>query len=123
MADKLIFPIGFDLESGLKAAQDKFRSVAGQIENAIKRNPVKVPIGFDEATAKRLREEAKDIERALANIKNQYGSGQLKGLSIGFVNTQKEIEGIRRLEAQLQTLQQQRTALVNAGATVEELKR
>lgn len=123
MADKLIFPIGFDLESGLKAAQDKFRSVAGQIENAIKRNPVKVPIGFDEATAKRLREEAKDIERALANIKNQYGSGQLKGLSIGFVNTQKEIEGIRRLEAQLQTLQQQRTALVNAGATVEELKK
>jgi hypothetical protein len=123
MADKLIFPIGFDLESGLKAAEGDFNRVARQIENAIKRNPVKVPIGFDEATAKRLREEAKDIERVLANIKNHYGSGQLKGLSIGFINTQKEIEGIRRLEAQLQTLQQQRTALVNAGATIQELNK
>lgn len=123
MADKLIFPIGFDLESGLKAAEGDFNRVARQIENAIKRNPIKVPIGFDEATAKRLREEAKDIERVLANIKNHYGSGQLKGLSIGFINTQKEIEGIRRLEAQLQTLQQQRTALVNAGATIQELNK
>lgn len=123
MADKLIFPIGFDLESGLKTAQSDFNRVARQIENTIKRNPVKVPIGFDEATAKRLREEAKDIERVLANIKNHYGSGQLKGLSIGFINTQKEIEGIRRLEAQLQTLQQQRTALVNAGATIQELNK
>lgn len=123
MADKLIFPIGFDLEAGLKAAEGDFNRVARQLENAVKKNPVKVPIGFDEATAKRLREEAKDIERVLANIKNHYGSGQLKGLSIGFINTQKEIEGIKRLEAQLQALHQQRTSLVNAGATIEELNR
>lgn len=123
MADKLIFPIGFDLEAGLKAAEGDFNRVARQLENAVKKNPVKVPIGFDEATAKRLREEAKDIERVLANIKNHYGSGQLKGLSIGFVNTQKEIDGIKQLEAQLQALRQQRTSLVNAGATIEELNR
>lgn len=123
MADKLIFPIGFDLEAGLKAAEGDFNRVARQLENAVKKNPVKVPIGFDETTAKRLREEAKDIERVLANIKNHYGSGQLKGLSIGFVNTQKEIDGIKRLEAQLQALRQQRTSLVNAGATIEELNR
>lgn len=123
MADKLIFPIGFDLEAGLKAAEGDFNRVARQLENAVKKNPVKVPIGFDETTAKRLREEAKDIERVLANIKNHYGSGQLKGLSIGFINTQKEIDGIKRLEAQLQALHQQRTSLVNAGATIEELNR
>ena len=123
MADKLIFPIGFDLESGLKTAESDLKRVARQLENAIKKQSIKVPVGLDEATAKKLREEAKDIERVLANIKNNYGSGQLKGLSIGFINTQKEIDGIKKLETQLQALKAQRTSLVNAGATIEELNR
>lgn len=123
MADKLIFPIGFDLEAGLKAAEGDFKHVARQFENAVKRNPVKVPIGFDETTAKHLREETKDIERVLASIKNHYGSGQLKGLSIGFIDTLKEIDGIKKIEERLQSLRQQRTSLINAGATIAELNR
>lgn len=123
MADKLIFPIGFDLESGLKKAESDLLRVSRQIENAIKRQPINVAVGIDKTTANRLREEAKDIERVLANIKNNYGSGQLKGLSIGLIDTTGASEGLKRLEAQLQSLRQQRTSLVNAGATVEELKR
>ena len=123
MADKLIFPIGFDLESGLQTAKNDVGRVARQLEDVIKKTAIKVPVGLDAATAKQLREEAKDIDRVLANIKNNYGSGQLKGLSIGFINTQKEIDGIKRLEIQLQTLREQRTSLVNGGATIEELRR
>lgn len=123
MADKLIFPIGFDLESGLKTAQTDIKRVARQLEDAINKCSIHIPVGLDAATAKQLREEAKDIDRVLANIKNNYGSGQLKGLTIGFVNTQKEIDGIKKLEAQLQALKSQRTSLVNAGATIEELNR
>lgn len=123
MADKLVFPIGFDLESGLKQAQADINRTIKRLEGAIKSQSVKLPVGFDAAMAKKLREEAKDIERVLANIKNHYGNGQLKGLSIGFINTQKELEGIKRLNAQLQSLREQRTSLVNAGATEQELKR
>lgn len=123
MADKLIFPIGFDLESGLKQAQIDINRTVRRLEDAIKSQSVKLPVGFDAVMAKRLREEAKDIERVLANIKNHYGNGQLKGLSIGFINTQKELEGIKRLNAQLQSMREQRTSLVNAGATEQELKR
>ncbi|MCM1295801.1 MAG: hypothetical protein NC311_09695 [Muribaculaceae bacterium] len=123
MADKLVFPIGFDLEAGLKQAQTDITRVVRRLDDAVKNQNVRVPVGFDEAMAKRLRDEAKDIERVLANIKNNYGNGQLKGLSIGFINTQKELDAIKRLQAQLQSMREQRTSLVNAGAMEAELKK
>lgn len=123
MADKLVFPIGFDLEAGLKQAQDDINRTVRALDNAIKNKSVKLSVGFDAAMAKRLREEAKDIDRVLAYIKNNYGKGQLKGLSIGFINTEKEVAQIKNLHAQLQSMREQRTSLVNAGATEQELNR
>ncbi len=122
MADKLIFPIGFDLESGLKQAQTDINRTVRRLEDAIKSQSVKLPVGFDAAMAKKLREEAKDIERVLANI-NHYGNGQLKGLSIGFIDTSKELEALKRLNAKIQELARQRQSLVDGGATEQELKR
>lgn len=123
MADKLIFPIGFDLESGLKQAETDIKRISHQIESVIKNKPINIPVGFDAATAQKLRNEAKDIERVLADIKNNYGNGQLKGLTIGLIDTSREVQAIKQIETKLRELQQQRASLVNGGATVEELGR
>lgn len=44
MADKLIFPIGFDLEGGVREVQKNWKTYQAQMQKTIDRNPLKVKI-------------------------------------------------------------------------------
>lgn len=47
MADKLIFPIGFDLESGIKAAEGKADNLLRQLEHRMNQHPLQVKVEMD----------------------------------------------------------------------------
>ena len=48
MSDKLIFPIGFDLDEGVKEASKQWKSTyRKQMQDAIDKNPIKVKIDFE----------------------------------------------------------------------------
>ena len=48
MSDKLIFPIGFDLDEGVKEASKQWKSTyREQMQDAIDKNPIKVKIDFE----------------------------------------------------------------------------
>lgn len=44
MADKLIFPIGFDLEGGVREVQKNWKTYQAQMQKTVDRNPLKVKI-------------------------------------------------------------------------------
>lgn len=66
MADKLIFPIGFDLESAVKEAGKEWDSTyAAKLEKLLAKRPVKVGLDFDTKKLKNL----DDVKRRLAELK------------------------------------------------------
>jgi len=52
MAGNLIFPIGFDIEAGVKAAEKNADKYLRQLENAIKSRPVKLDVAINAGDGK-----------------------------------------------------------------------
>lgn len=66
MADNLIFPIGFDLESAVKEAGKEWDSAyAAKLEKLLAKRPVKVELDFDTKKLNNL----DDVKRRLAEVK------------------------------------------------------
>lgn len=66
MADNLIFPIGFDLESAVKEAGKEWDSAyAAKLEKLLAKRPVKVGLDFDTKKLNNL----DDVKRRLAEVK------------------------------------------------------
>ncbi|OKY84368.1 MAG: hypothetical protein BHV69_10125 [Bacteroidales bacterium 52_46] len=66
MADNLIFPIGFDLESAVKEAGKEWDSAyAAKLEKLLAKRPVKVELDFDTKKLNNL----DDVKRRLAELK------------------------------------------------------
>ena len=82
--DKLIFPIGFDLEGGVKEASKKWKSTyQKQLQDTLDKTPLKVKLDLDNDALKSLskmsssvKSETKKTEDALSGLKQQ-----LKALS------------------------------------------
>lgn len=47
MADNLIFPIGFDLEKGVKDAQEQMDSVLRRMQKTVDGKPLTIPMSLD----------------------------------------------------------------------------
>ena len=84
MSEKLIFPIGFDLEEGVKEASKKWKSTyQKQLQDTLDKTPLKVKLDLDNDALKSLskmsssvKSETKKTEDALSGLKQQ-----LKALS------------------------------------------
>lgn len=82
--DKLIFPIGFDLEEGVKEASKEWKSAyQKQLQDTIDKTPLKVKLDLDNEALKALskmsssvKSETKKTEDAIGGLKHQ-----LKALS------------------------------------------
>lgn len=88
MADRLIFPIGFDLNAGIEqAARDWEKSYAGRLSNLIKKNPVKVKLRIDVTDPKAL----EDVKRRIKELRLEPITPETKA-------------AIKELAAELRTL-------------------
>lgn len=84
MSEKLIFPIGFDLEEGVKEASKEWKSTyQKQLQDTVDKTPLKVKLDLDNEALKALskmsssvKSETKKTEDAIGGLKHQ-----LKALS------------------------------------------
>lgn len=106
MADKLMFPIGFDLKTGIEqAAKDWEKSYAGRLANLIKKNPVKVKLKIDVTDPKAL----EDVKRRIESLKLEPITPETKAAI-------KELAAeLRTLAAALKEVQKYSTGRVTAS--------
>ncbi|WP_290437743.1 tape measure protein [Muribaculum intestinale] len=81
--DKLIFPIGFDLEKGVKEAQNDVDGYLRRIANAVKKHPITVKVQVDtksglsdtvKAETKRAAKELTGFKKEIAEINRQWNA-------------------------------------------------
>lgn len=99
MADKLMFPIGFDLESAVKnATQDWEKTYQKKLETAIGKKPVAVKLTFDTKLDK-----LEDVKKRLAQLKIEPITPETKSaiqtLTRELQSLAKALEKIQKLNA------------------------
>lgn len=107
MADKLIFPIGFDLEGGVREVQKNWKTYQAQMQKTIDRNPLKVKIelfskDLNIADLKEYVKLGKEVARANREIAKARGENALAAQRESRARVQEaiELDQIRQKKAQ-----------------------
>ena len=100
MADNLIFPIGFDLEKGVKEAMGQADVVLRRLQKTIDGRPLTIPINFDPSRfttfESALRGSIQHITSDANNLKATFENLISGG---GLNNINKTTEAMRALES------------------------
>lgn len=124
MADKLIFPIGFDLESGVEQVEKDWTNVQKRLQKTIDKNPLKLDLklsskDLDIAGLKeyiRLANEAGKANKELAKARSEVALARQRE-SRTRVQEATELDQIRQRQAQAEMAEIRLTNAKNNGAT------
>ena len=110
--DKLIFPVGFDLDSAVKKAESEWISkYQAQLSKAIEGKPLSVKVGFD---AKQL-DNIEDVQKRLSQIKLMPVTDETKGAIQSLVKELKNLEKILKRIDKLNAANAKGNASANAA--------
>ena len=110
--DKLIFPVGFDLDSAVKKAESEWISkYQAQLSKAIEGKPLSVKVGFD---AKQL-DNIEDVQKRLSQIKLMPVTDETKGAIQSLVKELKNLEKILKRIDELNAANAKGNASANAA--------
>jgi len=113
--DRLMFPIGFDLDSATKNAEQEWGSTyASKLEKAIQKRPIKIKLSYD---VKQL-DNLDAVQKRLKELKLAPVTPETKGAISSLVSELKKLETIL---VKIQSLNQ-KSALISAKATTEEAR-
>ena len=124
MADKLIFPIGFDLEEGAKQVEKDWANVQKRLQKTIDKNPLKLDLklsskDLDISGLKeyiRLANEAGKANKELAKARSEVALARQRE-SRTRVQEATELDQIRQKQAQAEMAEIRLTNAKNNGAT------
>ena len=113
--DRLIFPIGFDLDSATNDAEKEWVSTyAGKLEKALQKRPIKIKLSYD---VKQL-DNLEAVQKRLKELKLAPVTPETKGAISSLVSELKKLESIL---TKIQSLNQ-KSALISAKAATEEAR-
>lgn len=113
--DRLMFPIGFDLDSATKGAiNDWDKTYADKLEKAIQKRPIKIKLSYD---VKQL-DNLDAVQKRLKELKLAPVTPETKGAISSLVSELKKLETIL---VKIQSLNQ-KSATVSAKAATEEAR-
>lgn len=113
--DRLMFPIGFDLDSATKDAENEWDSkYAAQLEKALQKRPIKIKLSYD---VKQL-DNLEAVQKRLKELKLAPVTPETKGAISSLVSELKKLESIL---TKIQSLNQ-KSALISAKAATEEAR-
>ena len=112
MAEKLIFPVGFDLDAAVKEAADAWASkYQAQLEKAIQKKPLNVRVGFD---AKQLN-NLEAVQKRLAEVKLMPITPETREAIKSLVRELKNLETILKRIDRLNAANARSTASASAA--------
>ena len=115
MAEKLIFPVGFDLDAAVKEAADAWASkYQAQLEKAIQKKPLNVRVGFD---AKQLN-NLEAVQKRLAEVKLMPITPETREAIKSLVRELKNLETILKRIDRLNAANARSTASASAATAL-----
>ena len=124
MAEKLIFPIGFDLEDGVKQVEKDWANVQKRLQKTIDKNPLKLDLklsskDLDISGLKEYIKLANDASKANRELSKARSDAALAAQRESRARVQKETEQaqIRQKNAQAELSEIRLTRAKNEGAT------
>ena len=116
MSEKLIFPIGFDLEEGVRQVQKDWKKHQPEIQKTIDRNPLKLKLelsakGFNNSELKKIIGLSKEIAKANREIAKTRSANALAAQRESRQRVQEatELDQIRQKKAQAITAEERAT--------------
>ena len=124
MAEKLIFPIGFDLEEGVKQVEKDWANVQKRLQKTIDKNPLKLDLKLSSKDLDitglkeyiRLANEAGKANKELAKARSEVALARQRE-SRTRVQEATELDQIRQRQAQAEMAEIRLTNAKNNGAT------
>lgn len=124
MADKLIFPIGFDLEEGAKQVEKDWANVQKRLQKTIDKNPLKLDLKLSSEDLDitglkeyiRLANQAGKANKELAKARSEVALARQRE-SRTRVQEATELDQIRQRQAQAEMAEIRLTNAKNNGAT------
>lgn len=124
MAEKLIFPIGFDLEDGVKQVEKDWANVQKRLQKTIDKNPLKLDLKLSSKDLDitglkeyiRLANEAGKANKELAKVRSEVALARQRE-SRTRVQEATELDQIRQKQAQAEMAEIRLTNAKNNGAT------
>lgn len=124
MAEKLIFPIGFDLEDGVKQVEKDWANVQKRLQKTIDKNPLKLDLKLSSKDLDitglkeyiRLANEAGKANKELAKVRSEVALARQRE-SRTRVQEATELDQIRQKKAQAEMAEIRLANAKNNGAT------
>lgn len=124
MAERLIFPIGFDLEDGVKQVEKDWANVQKRLQKTIDKNPLKLDLKLSSKDLDitglkeyiRLANEAGKANKELAKVRSEVALARQRE-SRTRVQEATELDQIRQKKAQAEMAEIRLTNAKNNGAT------